>query len=89
MTEAIQFMKYEIPFLILFILHYASGIDVAKVHVTFMNHLDIGFNHGEHPKREDGEIGLPCLVGPYPQECGFSYSVINVYFDWFFPEGLI
>ena len=67
---------------------FQNESQITKVHVIFMNHLDIGFNHGEHPPQENGEPGLPCLVPPYPPECGFSYSVINVYFDWFFPQGL-
>jgi hypothetical protein len=63
-----------------------ASLPIQRVHVTFMNHLDIGFNHGEHPN-QDESLGTPCYVGPYPPNCGFAYSVINAYFDWFFPQG--
>src|SRR5690348_8998693 len=57
-----------------------------------MNHLDVGFNHGEDSQ---GTLytckfkGNFCLDSPYESTCGYSYSVINIYFDQFFPEGIL
>lgn len=52
------------------------------VYVVFANHLDVGFNHGEDAS------GEPCLNPPYDINCGWAYSVVNNYFDNFFPAAI-
>lgn len=47
-----------------------------------MNHLDVGFNHGETTADK------PCLVPPYETHCGWAYSVVNNYFHNFFPAAI-
>lgn len=56
--------------------------DVTEVLVVFANHLDVGFNHGQALN------GSPCLFPPYETHCGWAYSVINNYFDNFFPDAV-
>lgn len=58
---------------------------IHTVYLASMNHFDAGFNHGEKAISEKQVVA--CLFPPYPPECGYAYSVINVYFDVFFPQG--
>ena len=43
---------------------------------------DVGFNHGEMVDRE------PCLVPPYATNCGWAFSIVNVYFDDYYPAAI-
>ena len=57
---------------------------ISKVHVVFSNHVDVGFNRGEILSNRN-----PCNNGPYTADCGYAFSVINVYFDDFLPQAAL
>eukprot|EP01116_Phalansterium_solitarium_P008699 TRINITY_DN22658_c0_g1_i1.p1 TRINITY_DN22658_c0_g1~~TRINITY_DN22658_c0_g1_i1.p1 ORF type:complete len:757 (+),score=184.44 TRINITY_DN22658_c0_g1_i1:92-2362(+) len=83
-------MKHILSFAIAFAASTYAAFEVSPenvrtVYLTQMNHLDVGFNHGEYSSATNSAA---CIDPPYTTDCGFGFSVINTYFDHFFPQAI-